>query len=472
MPVQANADEWLSRIDLERVFSMLRDNGVTDVLYKVLPQNANSKNQVYLASDFSQLGKIPMGEVTAHASTTRKRDDVEAVFRASLDLQWLDRDGHLIRAPHSKLIFYPQYPEVRLSGFLLGCPGAPSSLWVKDQRGAEPGRILVLGFGHGNAVVGLTLPPESPAAREILASGPHDAYGAPDDRHGVLRILSMSGGVADDGFADLMHRLCVIHHRGWVPSSRLDPDGTRVPCLASNCNGNTLESLLGIRSNGYALPDFRGWELKARNVRNADRPGASVVTLFTPEPTSGAYVSDGFVAFMHRYGHADTRGRPDRLNFGGIHRVGAPANERTHLRMVLDGFDPGTGRFAGDGAIRLVSASGDEAMSWPFAKLMDHWKTKHAHATYVPSQGRDEPGREYRFGRNVLIGEGARFGLFLRAVHDGKVYYDPGIKLECVSTAHPRGKKRSQFRVSSADLPALYETSRIVDVCAVTAPAQ
>ncbi len=51
-------------------------------------------------------------------------------------------------------------------------------------------------------------------------------------------------------------------------------------------------------------------------------------------------------------------------------------------------------------------------------------------------------------------------------LHKGQVYYDPGIKLEGASTATPRAKKRSQFRVSSKDLGALYATSRVVDACA------
>lgn len=57
-------DQWLSKISLAMVFKLLNDNGATEILYKVLPRNANSKNQVYLAPDLSQLGKIPSGEVT------------------------------------------------------------------------------------------------------------------------------------------------------------------------------------------------------------------------------------------------------------------------------------------------------------------------------------------------------------------------------------------------------------------------
>ena len=452
-----DADRWLSEIELSTVFSMLRDNGVTELLYKVLPRNANSKNQVYLAPDLSQLGKIPSGEVTAHQSVSRKSGKQEAVFRSALDFHWLDARGQTHAASNAQLIFYPQYPEVRFSGFLLGCRNAPTSLWVKEKRGQEPDRILVLGLGNGRKVIAITLPPESPAAREIRATEPHEPYGA-------LHVLPMPGQREVDGFRELMRELCSIHRRLWVPSTRLDPDGVLVACNASNCNGNTLESLLGIRSNGLSLPDFRGWEVKARQVANVDRPGASTVTLFTPEPTGGVYTDAGIDEFVRRYGYADTKGRDDRLNFGGIHRAGRPAHHRTGLRLVLEGFESKK-RFASSGAVQLLDASDNVAAAWSFAKLMDHWKAKHAAAAFVPSQQRRAPDLQYRFGCRILLGEGAEFGLFLDALNEGKVYYDPGIKLEGISTSAPKAKKRSQFRVASRDLPALYESSRIVDAC-------
>lgn len=453
-----DADSWLSVIDLATALAMLRDNGVTEVLYKVLPRNANSKNQVYLAPDLSQLGKIPSGEVTAHESTSQKNGGEEAVFRATLDFHWLNRNGNPIQAPDAKLIFYPQYPEVRFSGFLKGCKEAPSSLWTKEKRGEELDRILVLGVGNGRKVIAITLPPESPAAKEIRAGEPHEAYG-------VLNILPMPGQEDGNGFLKLMRELCSIHRRGWVPSTRLDPDGSLVPCNATNCNGNTLESLLGIRSNGYSLPDFRGWEVKARQVPNTDRPGASVVTLFTPEPTMGIYTTEGLVEFIRRYGYPDTRGRDDRRNFGGIYRADKLPHNRTGLRLVLDGFNAATGKYSSTGAIQLLDKKDIVAAAWPFAKLMDHWKVKHAHAAFVPSQASKTGERQYRYGRSILLGEGAEFNRFLRAVHEGKVYYDPGIKLEGISTGKPKPKKRSQFRVGSKDLAALYESSRIVDAC-------
>jgi hypothetical protein len=411
-----------------------------------------------LAPDLSQLGKIPAVEVTLHISTSQMSGGQEAVFRSSLDFFWLGRNGQQSLAPHAKLIFYPQYPEVRFSGFLQGCKDAPSTLWVKEKRGEEPDRILVIGVGNAKKVFGITLPPESPAAREIRASEPHNSYGA-------LNILPLRGQEAGNGLRDLMLELCRIHNRLWVPSTRLDPHGNLVPCNSSNCNGNTLESLLGIRSNGYSQPDFKGWEVKARQVPNADKPSASVVTLFTPEPSSGIYTDEGAIEFIRRYGYADLKGCDDRLNFGGVYRANKAAHARTGLRLVLDGFDPESGKYSPSGSVLLIDGAENVAAAWSFVKLMDHWKAKHAHAAFVPAQRRLIPERQYRYGRKILLGEGAEFGLLLSAVHGGKVYYDPGIKLEGIFTGKPRAKKRSQFRVSSKDLHALYASTRIVDTC-------
>jgi hypothetical protein len=456
-------DQWLSDITLDAVFAMFSDNGATELLFKVLPRNANSKNQVYLAPDLSQLGKIPSGEVSAYESISTKSGQVEAVFRAPLEFYWLDRDGAPSLAPNAKLIFYPQYPEVRFSGFLQGCRQAPSSLYDKNRRGEEPGRILIFGVGNGAKVLAMTLPPESPAAKQIMDSGPYDEYGA-------LWLLPFPQGDAIDGFLALMQELCALHHRSWVPATRLDPSGALISCAGTNCNGNTLESQLGIRSNGISLPDYRGWEVKARSVTNSERPGASVVTLFTPEPTGGIYVEKGFDSFVRTYGYPDTRGRADRINFGGVYSCIRPAHARTGLRMVLDGYDPGTGKpgtekYQSTGAIRLLDESDNDALSWSFVKLMDHWKAKHAHAAFVPAQQRKQPGQQYRFGNQILIGEGAEFGRFLRAVHLGAIYYDPGIKIEDASSSRPSKKRRSQIRVKSRDIPTLYESSRIVDAC-------
>ncbi|WWW36389.1 MvaI/BcnI family restriction endonuclease [Stenotrophomonas rhizophila] len=458
-PKVDDRDQWLCSLELGTAVAMLVANGAIEILYKELPQNANSKNQVYLAPDLSDLSRIPSDSVVAHSSYSTKTGQNEPVFHASLDMHWVTSTGQTSRAPEAKLIFYPQYPEVRMSGFLKGARYAPSTFFDKDKLGAVPDRILLLGLTGQQNIVAIVVPPESPAARQIRAEQPHEAYGA-------LRILPVDSSSSDsDDYLTLLSALGGIHLSGWNDSIRLDGRGVVVPCRATNCNGNTLEALLGIRSNGIALPDFHGWEIKARGVTNTERPGRSVVTLFTPEPDGGTYVSDGFDAFMKAYGH-DAEPNSRRINFGGIYKVGAEIKSNKRLRLDLHGYDRQSQEYRPDGAVVMVNDADDVAMSWSFAKLLDHWKSKHAKAAFVPSQVLRGDIPQYRFGNRILLGTGAEFGRLLTSLANGNVYYDPGIKLERPAQGRPTAKRRSQFRVKSSDLEGLYERFTETDVLA------
>ena len=54
----------------------------------------------------------------------------------------------------------------------------------------------------------------------------------------------------------------------------------------------------------------------------------------TPEPTHGLYKSKGTEFFIRNYGYPDKLGRPDRMNFGGIHKVGE-IHHTTKLELKL-----------------------------------------------------------------------------------------------------------------------------------------
>ena len=108
-----------------------------------------------------------------------------------------------------------------------------------------------------------------------------------------------------------------------------------------------------------------------------------------------------------------------------------------------------------DGGIHLVDTDGTRAASWAFEGLISHWNRKHARACYVPSI-RKGPPFEYRYGGRIEMCEGTDFFLFLKAVSDGVVYYDPALKLEATGSAKPAFKRRSQFRVRHQALAGLY----------------
>jgi hypothetical protein len=451
--------------DEQRLFPLpalarrLRDLGAREVLVKRLAPNDNGKNQIYLAGDVSSLGEIPTGEVVYVPGTSNKKDAPKRgpIFRASIALFWLRPEDGIEPALHAKLILYPQYSEVRLSGFVKGCRAAPSELFDVTRRGRVPGRVLVLAPIDDGRVIATAFAPESPEAATLRQ--------VDGERYGVMHRFELAVEAPQVSSEQLLiSKLRDIHEREWLEPVYLEADGTFSPCAGTNCGGVTLESHLGIRANGSSEPDFHGWEVKQHGVFSLARPRAARITLMTPEPSGGVYADEGAGVFIRRWGYPDRKGRTDRINFGGVYRSGAALHGLTGLRLALHGYDIGTGAFDGNGEIVLLDADETVAASWSFAKMMDHWKRKHAKAAFVPSQIRRKPDIRYRYGKEVMLAEGARFKLLLKAFAEGAVYYDPGMKIENAGSATPEVKRRSQFRVDSRRLAGLYERTRLVDV--------
>jgi len=279
--------------------------------------------------------------------------------------------------------------------------------------------------------------------------------------HGVFSIIEIENQI--DNRKRLLSELLRIHQLGWIGSKMLSPSGNIIPCQASHCGGYTLEAELGITPNGFSEPDYYGFEIKQFHAISFEHFRSEVLTLMTPEPTGGYYSLAGVEAFIRKYGYPDKNGVPDRINFGGIHKVGIN-HSTTNLRLDLTGFDNEYGKILNsDGKICLIDSKGDDAASWSFASLLKHWNRKHNMACYVPSQTLKQPYLQYRYGNNLILGSGTSFILFLKQMHVGNIYYDPGIKLENASTK-PKTKRRSQFRIKSEFLKELYYTSEVVNL--------
>jgi hypothetical protein len=436
-------------ISLDTLRSLMRAAGVIQLLSKDLAPNDNSKNQPYLGGDFQTLSILPAGEIKAER-TEKGRE----TLKAKLLFFWLQPDGTRERAPNAQIILYPQYPEIRLSGFLLGTKKAPNE--IMNTR-AE-GRVLFLGITPFGEIIAWACAAGSQLERELHALTNLEQTGV------FFKVPLVSNQEATPR-EKLLAELKRIHRLDWIVSRSLKSDGTFVPCTSSQCVGYTLEAELGIPRNGYAEPDYLGWEVKAGQVDSFAAASASkALTLMTPEPTGGFYRSDGVESFIRRFGYDDRRGREDRMNFGGIFRRGE-RHDLTGLTLRLDGYDSTTKKIIdASGALVLAADDGVIAASWSFTSLAALWNKKHAQAVYVPAECRTDPVREYRYGSRVRLGEGTDFLRLLSAIDTHKVYYDPGIKLEAVSSAKPQTKRRSQFRIKSLNLPALYAAMTEVSV--------
>ena len=437
---------------LTRLLDRMAAHGAARFYAKRLAQNDNSKNQVYLGGGFGALNIIPHGEVESDGSN--RAGSVRDRAKAMVRFFWLDEEG-VTPAPDAKLILYPKYPEVRISGFLRGAERAPNIL----MKSRDEGRVLFFGICSDGRVLGHVVASDHPVARAFDAAAPGlDAPGVFLD----LEKLRQGGAEPKEALLAALRR---IHAKGWIASQKMGRGGVPEPYSARNGGGYTLEAELGISPNGYADPDFMGWEVKQYGVRDFTSYRAkSPVTLMTPEPTGGLYRDEGVAAFLHRYGYPDRSGKADRINFGGIYAASRDFHPETGLMLRLTGFDAATCKITDlDGGIVLLDRDDNIAASWGFRGIIAHWNRKHAKAVYVPSLMQFPPP-EYRYGARVELCEGTDVLLLLAAVSAGSVYYDPGIKIEGAETAKPVIKRRSQFRVRHGSLNALYRGSEIVSI--------
>jgi len=437
-------------VNLIKLIKIFSDNNCKSIYVKALAPNDNSKNQIYFGGNFEVLNIFPIKDITTDSSQTKNT----ATFKSKLDFYWLNDDGELNIAPNSQFILYPEYPEVRFSGFLLGCKNPPSNLMTSriEQR------LLFIGVNSDDKTIGYVTSPESNLANEFNQIENIEIQG-------VFKVLEIQNNeILKNSRKELIKQLKRIHELGWIESKKLSTRNEIVACNSSNCGGYTLEAELGIIPNGNSEPDYLGWELKQFKVKKFETFKNEVITLMTPEPTGGFYRDKSLREFLEKYGYADKRGREDRMNFGGVHKCDIE-HSTTGLKLILDGFDKSTGKINNPaGSIILLDKNDTIAASWSFTSLMKHWNQKHNKASYIPSISETDPIRKYAYGNQIILGTGTDFILFLQQMALGNIYYDPGIKIENFSSDKPTSKKRSQFRIKSGFLKELYRLNEIVDV--------
>jgi hypothetical protein len=419
--------------------------GAVRAFCKLLAENDNSKQQVYLGASLDVVQMFPIAEVTA---TSKGRD---SNYKAKLEFLWVGKD-YVERATGAQLILYPQYPEVRLSGFLRGCKLAPNEILrpiPRDQRrfnNGPDGRILFFGITDEGETLAYVADAGSALAQEFRYNNAQGRYA----RESVFFDLPLQ---EHHSRAILIAKLTDIRKGGWHPSIRLNKRGEALPYKARNGGGYTLEALLGIIPNGRSEPDFMGWEIKAHS--------GSRVTLMTPEPDGGLYGTEGVKHFVRRFGSQTGN---DTLYFTGTHRAHL-RNAKTGLTLSIRGFNPECRRIEDvNGAVELLTDAGDCAAAWSFKGLMIGWNKKHSQAAYVRYESRQTTDPAYRYCSPALLGEGTDVTYYLSAIWAGQVIFDPGSKIMNASTANSTVKARSQFRMPATGLTALYRQFGPVDI--------
>lgn len=409
--------------------------GAITAFCKPLAENDNSKQQIYLGGSFDVIQIFPFHDIEA------TENGKNSTYKAKLDFLWID-ESQTERATGAQLILYPQYPEVRLSGFLKNCKTAPSELMrhvPADKRkfnNGLDGRVLFFAVTKDRKTLAYLAPAKSSLANEFT----HKLLDY--EKQGVLFNLPLG---EKDSKIVLLEKLAEIRDFGWQPSVKLSKTGELKPYQARNGGGYTLEALLGIIPNGRSEPDFMGWEIKGYS---SDR-----VTLMTPEPTGGIYGENGVEVFVRRFGKPTG---DDTLYFTGLHKANN-RNNSTGLTMVVSGFNAEKNIIENvNGAVELLTEAGECAASWSFEGLLLKWNKKHAQAAYVPYESNKVEPPAYQYTSPTLMGEGTNFNLYLRALSAGLVIFDPASKVMNASTLKSKVKARSQFRIPVKKLDNLY----------------
>jgi hypothetical protein len=424
--------------DIKTLLQRFQQLQAIRVFCKPLAENDNSKQQIYLGGSLDVVQMFPSTKIESNNT------GVTGTYKVKLDFFWID-DGVYEQARGAQLILYPQYPEVRLSGFLRGCSNAPNELMrptpkeLRQSNNAADGRVLFFGITAEGHTLAYAAARGSGIANEFEAGRATGRYKSEN----LLYTVSLQGEKTSREL--LLETLRVVWQHNPHASARLDSAGRRIPYQASNGGGYTLEALLNIIPNGRAEPDYLGWEIKSFRK--------SAITLMTPEPNGGFYAEHRVAKFVMRFGHPVEN---NAVYFTGLHRVGEPS-QQTGLILQLRGFDQAKQIITDvNGAVELLTDTGECAASWSFAKLMASWNKKHSQAAYIRYSS--EPGEipKYNFLSPVGLGEGTSFTHYLNALQLGRIVYDPASKVSNVSSGKPSVKARSQFRISYAHLPMVY----------------
>lgn len=425
-------------LSLNELKNILRRKGAVEFLYKRLSDNDNSKQQIYLGGSYEALQELPYGSIIAEQGTKRP------TFKASINLSWLSDDGIIAPAPNAKLILYPKYPEVRLSGFLSGAVNAPREYLQpksKEERGGSyDGRILILCV-IDQQIIAYLAAPRSPISAELQNKTNWSDKG-----------IFCKELLEEDSRSTLLQMLRSAYLSNPNVLQRLFPDGTIRSYESRNAAGYTLESKFGIIPNGNAEPDFKGWELKCSKD--------TVVTLMTPQPDGGIYHQLGNKEFVLRYGHPTSDGS---MYFTGPYRYTSNLKFGVDRRLVITGYDPDIHKIT-DATGGIILLENDENIaSWSFSRILTHWSNKHNKACYVryKKAGINEEGRkQIWFLPDVFLCEGTSPIFLLDAVVNNLVFLDPGSKVSSTGFS----KARNQFRVRLEELQHLYNTTEAVDL--------
>jgi len=427
--------------EVEKIFS---SEGIYKIYVRELQEKQdNTKNQIYFGTG-SVLNLLPceIKKGSESISKSKKKSfEGKNKIEAKLDFYWFNNKGDLYNAPNAQLIFYFQYPEVRLSGFFKGC-GIRADCLRRENQANYGRRILIIGIKDNSKIVALVLNEKD---HPVVLDFPDLRKDESVDIFLSHNIQSTNKFYSASPYEELIERMSEISGK-WHASKRLiNRDDGPIPFAGNQGCGLTLEALLGIEMNSSKKPDFKGIEIKSY------KKGGSI-SLMTPQPDAGERAKLSFRDFMKEYGWNSSNPKHlGRIVFTGPFRIGQ-INEKKGFDLRINGFDNLKNKFFSDQIFVGLYRIRDNQLvaSWSGQKLLEHWIKKHSEALYVQYESRyitNQSGKkeqQYLYNGKCLYGKGTSIINFFNALAQSLVVYDPADEIYENGTP----KSRSQWRVN------------------------
>lgn len=424
--------------DASDAVATLRKLGCELIFLKNLStKNDNSKNQIYMGTNVATFQKIPGVVTTSNVSSSKSKNlssAGELILVQGMDFSWVDPRG-IYGAPQTKLIYYFQYPEIRLSGFLNRAIKSPEALRISQMRKFNE-RVLLIGIKEQKTFGILLCAPMTKNLKTLLGST--KTWGGSD----VLSLVYVSKNYLRLDPTKLVRELQSISRKGPRESVSLKVSGgVPQPFSGPQGAGYTLEAHLGIPRNGLSAPDKYGYELKAYQ-----KPP---ITLITTEPDSGLRFDSGLAPFLKKYGWPGKK-NDGSLRFNGKHTALGQSSKDSSLCLKVNNWDysKSSAHQKAKPNITLETKTGIVAAGWSFEKIGEAWIKKHSGAVYVHYIQSSVSGMNcYTYKPMMYVCEGTSVDRFFSAVASGLIYLDPGDRM----LASGELKKRTQWRLHATN---------------------
>lgn len=238
--------------------------------------------------------------------------------------------------------------------------------------------------------------------------------------------------------SELLERLRIIANNGPTPAVN----------NGDSAVGNTLEALLGIKSNSLTTPDYKGIELKSWRDR-ANKSFKNRSTLFTQVPDQGMTYRKIVETFgKQQVARGQTEPRLQIYETFSTNRVNAYG-----LTLALD--EPG------EQLLLVDDQTGANISGWSLELLKQRLKTKHPTTFWISASVTIEGHNEFFSYQKAVITRRPNPELIAPLLQEGI------ITLDLAGHFGKDGKFRNHgvlFKIHKFDLPKLFQNPQVFDL--------